>query len=92
MPEDIVNGQQAAGAHEGQRSLVVFGIEALVRVDKRKIKGVGLPRCQQDIEGFQGGAQMELDFVVDACCLPVALGDRAVVWIVVAGHDAPLGR
>lgn len=62
VPQHVVDGDEAAAAHEAQAELEVAAIGALVGVDKGKVEGAGgALGVEQPLERLLGGREARVD-------------------------------
>ena len=92
VPENVVGGNQTAGAHQRQGAVVVIRVVGLVGVDVGEIERAGLTAGKQAVEGAEGGAEAQLHAIFHAGLAPCAAGAAGVLFVAVAGDQLAARR
>src|SRR5687767_3086719 len=74
-PDDVVDQQQPAAAHQFQAALVVGVVVGLVGIDEGEIELAAKTLGQQPVECLECRGYGELDAALQSGLLPVALAD-----------------
>src|SRR4030081_3904528 len=74
-PEHVVDCDQTTLAQQYQATLVISVVTDLVGVDESKVKPAALALCDQRVECFKRGSDMQADLVGDPGFFPIVSCD-----------------
>ena len=86
--QNIVDGNQAAGAHQLQAIFIILRCGRFVGIDKGDVVAERFALLEQLGQGEQRRLQIKADFVRHAGIGPALAGDVGEAYVDVAGADA----
>ena len=90
--QEVVDGDESAGAQQGEAAFVVVGGGRFVGVDQGEIVAAAAALLDELVERDEGGLEVELDFVLHAGFAPEAARGVGVGDVDVAGGEAAVFR